>query len=190
MRKTTLAIFSLLLVVAAAIPAYATDCNASSGSGGGGGWNWIDYSPENLSEQKTTWDCWSLDSTLSATTLDYFSEPGFEFRGNGTAQRAFTAPNSGHYEVQLWVELTDPHHSIYNQITAHASLYHPGTGWSYYPIYYHDGTQGDASITVPYVDIYNVAAGDTIYITISGYWSSDSDSHTRFSQVHLFNLSP
>jgi hypothetical protein len=189
MRKTILGL-SLLVVMFAGLPAYATDCTASSGSGSGGGVSWTDYSAENLSEQKTTWDCWSLDTTLSAATLNYLSTPGFEFRGNGTAQRVFTAPYSGHYEVQLWVELTDPHHSIYNQITAHVSLYHPGTGWSYYPIYYHDGTQGDASITSPYVDIYNVASGDSIYITISGSWSLDSDSHTRFSQVHLFNVSP
>src|SRR4051812_7401221 len=75
MRKTTLVMFSLLFVLVAAIPAYATDCSAGI-TYSAGGFYWTDYSAENLTEQKSTSDCWSMFG-LSATTLSFDSKPGF-----------------------------------------------------------------------------------------------------------------
>jgi hypothetical protein len=180
----------LFVVLLTGTSAYATtDCSAGVLMASGG-FNWVDYSAETLTEQKTTWDCWSLDS-LSATTLTFspwYSEPGFEIRGiSGYATRNFTVPTNGggHYTVSMDVDLVDPHDDYYNQLTGTVIVYHPATSTNtFYSLYYRNGTQGE-SFSSPYVDIYNVADGDTITIYIQGAWSFDSDSHTRFSNVHL-----
>jgi hypothetical protein len=192
MRKTTLALLSLLFVLVAAIPAYATNCSAGT-SGSGGGVSWTDYSAENLTEQKSTWDCWSM-SGLSATTLSAFSLPGFEMRAlSGNATRVFTVPTGagGHYSVQMDVQLYSPDVTWYDQINATVTVYHPGTNTSTpYTLYYLNGGQGNDSGSVPYVDFYNVAVGDTITISIQGAWSFNSNAHAQFTNVHIFNLTP
>ncbi len=189
MRKAV-AVSALLLVLLAGKPAYATDCNAGVYQACCG-YYWYDYSPETLTEQKTTWDCWSLDG-MSAATMNLYSTPGFEIRAlSASASRSFTVPANfgGHYEVEMFVELLNGHSTWYNQINAYVNVYHPATNSSTnYQIYYRNATQGDDSGSVPYVDFYNVAVGDTITIYINGAWSFDSDSHTRFSNVHLFWL--
>jgi len=192
MRKSTFAVFSLLFALVAATPAFATDCSA--GITYYVGYNvWTDYSAEDLSEQKSTWDCWSL-SGLGATTLSgfYTTPPGFEMRAlSGSATRSFTVPTGagGHYEIEAWVELNSPDVTWYDQINATVSLYHPGTNsTSYYSLYYLNGAQGNDSGSVPYVDIYNVAEGDTITISIQGAWSFNSNAHAKFTHVRIFNI--
>jgi hypothetical protein len=190
MRKNALAMFSLLFVLIAAIPAYATDCSAGV-SQSAGGFYWVDYSPEQLWEQKSTWDCWSLYN-LSATTLSGFSNlPGFKIASlSGSATRTFTVPanEGGHYEIQMDTELYSPDMTWYDQINATVTLYHPGTNTTTnYSLYYLNGAQGNDAGSVPYVDIYGVAAGDTITITIQGAWSFNSSAYARFSNVHIFH---
>jgi len=187
MRKSTvITVLSLAFVLFSAMPMYATDCSAGT-SMGSGGFNWEDYSAENFTEQKTTWDCWSV-SNLSNTSLGYWGLAGVEIRGlSGYATRAFVVPTGkgGHWQVSMKTELIDPHSDVYNQLSGSVSVYHPATSaTTWYNLYYHDGTQG-ADASWPYVDMYSVAAGDTITIYISGAWSFDSDSHTRFTTVLL-----
>lgn len=188
MRKSNaVAVFCLTLFLSAAIPAYATtDCSAGVPYASGG-FNWVDYSAEALWEQKTTWDCWTLFN-LSPTTLDYFwSTPGFEIRGlSGSATRSFTVPPGagGHYDVSLYVELIDPNNDVYNQLGVDVAVYHPGFATAWYNVYYHNGAQGSQTPSWPYTDFY-VEAGDTITIYIQGAWSLQSDSHARFSNVHI-----
>ena len=185
MRKS-LAVAALLFAVVAVMPAHATDCSAVSYYG----FHYEDISAETLTEQKSTWDCWTLYN-LSATTLNTFSTPGFEIRGlSGYATRTYTVGSGmgGHFEVEMLAELDDPNNSWYNQINATVTVYHPGSGNTNYQLYYLNGTQGDDSGSFPYIDIYNVAEGDTITITIQGAWSFDSNSHSRFSAVHLFHI--
>lgn len=183
MRKTIFGL-SLLVILVAGLPAYATtDCNGVSFSYQP--W-YLDYSPEMLWEQKTTWDCWSLGSGLSPAYLSD-STPGFEVTGyGGQATRVFTVPanNSGHFEVSLEVDIVDPSHSSSNILYATAIVYHPGTGYTYHDIYFHNASQGDDNSN-PWVDFYNVAEGDTITIYISG-GISGLGGHVRFSNVHLF----
>src|SRR4051794_20792850 len=189
MRKSSaITLCSLAFVLLTAMPMYATDCSAGVPQGSGGG-NWVDFSAEDLSEQKTTWDCWSV-SNLTNTTLSANSwyMPGVEVRGlSAYAIRSFVVPanQAGHYTVSMWVELIDPHADYYNQLTGSVSVYHPATSTTtWYSIYYHNGTQGN-DYAGPYADFTGVAVGDTITIYISGAWSFDSDSHTRFTSVHL-----
>jgi len=188
MRKTLLAVLSLLFVVAA-IPAHATDCSAGR-SVQAGSLYWVDYSPETLTEQQSTWDCWSL-SGLSAATLSFDSKPGFAMHAlSGNATRTFTVPSGagGHYEIQMEAELYSPDVTWYDQINATVSLYHPATNTTTpYTLYYLNGGTGNDSGSVPYVDIYNVAAGDTITISIQGAWSFNSNAYARFTEVHIFN---
>jgi hypothetical protein len=173
---------ALLLVLFAGKSAYATNCSGVSFYG----YRYFDISEETLTEQKTTWDCWTL-SSVGATTLNTYT-PGFEIRGlSGYASRSLTVDSAGHYEVTMAAEFIDPHHYGYNQITALVSVYHPATQTTTpYQLYYHNGAQGDDPGSSPYVDIYDVAEGDTITITIQGAWSFDDDSHARFSAVHIF----
>ncbi len=192
MRKASAAaVFSLLFGVLAGLPAYATDCS-TGGFYSAGGYYWVDYSAENLTEQKSTWDCWSMFG-LSATTLSAFSNlPGFEIRAlSGNATRSFTVPTGegGHYEIEMFTELYSPDVTWYDQINATVTLYHPATNTTTpYTLYYLNGGQGNDSGSVPYVDIYNVAAGDTITISIQGAWSFNSNAYARFSNVHIFHL--
>jgi hypothetical protein len=165
----------------------ATDCNAPSFTY----FSYVDYSPEQLWEQKSTWDCWNL-SGLGATTLSYFSTPGFEMRAlSGNATRVFTVPAGagGYYEISMIAELHSPDATWYDQINATVTVYHPANNsTAYYTLYYRNGGQGDDSGSSPYVDIANVAAGDTITISIGGAWSFNSDAHARFSAVHIFHI--
>jgi hypothetical protein len=183
MRKS-FAVFSLLLAILAVRPAYATtDCNAASYTY----FAYVDYSPEQLWEQKSTWDCWSLTG-VSPTTMVYYSTPGFEVTSNSaTATRVFTVSAGGTYEVSVAIEMIDPHHSTLNILYATALLYHPGTGTTAYDMYWHNGSQGDTSGTSYNSGTFTAAAGDTITVYIAGGTSGDSDSHTRFSVVHIFH---
>lgn len=184
MRKS-LAVFSLLLAALAVRPAYATtDCNAASFTY----YTYVDYSPETLTEQKGTWDCWSL-SGVSATTMVYDSTPGFEVTSNASATRVFTVPSGagGTYEVRMAIELLDPHDSTLNILYAGVMVYHPGSGTTTHDIYFHNGSQGDTTGTLFDSGQFSAADGDTITIYIAGGTSGDSDSHTRFSAVHIFH---
>jgi len=192
MRKSTFAIVSLLFALVAATPAFATDCSA--GNTFMIGYNaWVDYSAENLTEGKSTWDCWSMYG-LSATNLGYnFQyENGFKMAAlSGNATRSFTVPSGagGHYEIQMNVELYSPDATWYDQVNATVSLYHPATNsTSYYSLYYLNGGMGNDAGSTPYIDIYSVAAGDTITISIQGAWSFNSNAYARFSDVHIFNI--
>ena len=192
MRKSTvITVFSLAFVLLAAIPMYATtDCNAEVPYSAGGAF-WYDYSAETLSEQKTSWDCWSV-SNLSNTTLVNFGwpsgYPGVEIRGlSGYATRSFVVPTDrgGHWTVSMYTEMIDPHTDFYNQLSGSVSVYHPATSaTTWYYFYYHNGTQGN-DVASPYADMTGVAVGDTITIYLQGAWSFDSDSHTRFTGVYL-----
>ena len=191
MRKL-LAVSSLLLVLLAARPVYATtDCSAGTYMACCS-YFWYDFSPETLTEQKSTWDCWTLNG-MNATTMNLYSTPGFEVRSlSSSATRSFTVPTnfSGHWEVTMFAELINGHSSWYNQLNAYVNVYHPATNSSTnYTIYQRIASiDGDDSGSTPGVDFYNVAVGDTITIYINGVWSFDSDSHTRFSNVHLLWL--
>jgi hypothetical protein len=183
MRKIVLGL-SLLVMMWAGRPAYATtDCNGASYIC----FYYIDYSPENLSEQKSPWDCWTLGSGLSPAYMADTTTPGFEVTGyGGQASRTFTVPanNTGHFEVMLHAEISDPNHSSANILYATAIVYHPGTGYTWHDIYYHNASQGDDSSN-PYVELYNVAEGDTITVSISG-GISFLGGHVRFTTVHIF----
>jgi hypothetical protein len=187
MRKS-FAVFSLLLAALAVGPAYATtDCNAPSYTY----FSYVDYSPEQLWEQKSTWDCWSLSSGLTAATMNYWNTPGFEVTSNtASATRNFTVSASGNYEVSIAIELLDPHHSSSNILYATAMVYHPGSGTTVHDIYFHDGSQGDTTGTSFDSGLFSAVEGDTITIYIAGGTSFNSDSHTRFSVVHLFYMVP
>ena len=190
MRKSAaIAVFSLAFVFLTGKSVKATtDCSAGYQVCSGGAC-WIDYSAEDLSEQKSTWDCWSV-SNLTNTNLSsyWWNMPGVEVRGlSAYATRSFVVPtnNAGHYTVSMYVELIDPNSDYYNQLTGSVSVYHPATSaTTWYSIYYHNGTQGN-DYAWPYADFTGVAVGDTITIYISGAWSFQSDSHTRFTGVRL-----
>jgi len=183
MRKTIFGL-SLLVILVAGLPAYATtDCNGASYIAFG----YVDYSPEALWEQKTTWDCWSLGSGLSPAYMSD-SSPGFEVTNYGgqATRTAFMVPanNTGHFEVGLYVEITDPNHSSSNILYATAIVYHPGTGYTWHDIYFHNASQGDDS-GFQWVELYNVAEGDTITVSISG-GTSFLGGHVKFTAVHIF----
>lgn len=135
MRKTVLGL-SLLVMVWAGLPAYATtDCNGITFEA----FSYWEYSAETLTEQKSTWDCWTLGSGLSPAYMADSTTPGFEVTGyGGQASRTFTVPanNTGHFEVALYTEISDPNHSSGNILYATAVLYHLR------------GTRGTTSISI------------------------------------------
>ena len=188
MRKLAV-VCSLMFVLLAVRPAFATDCGAQTASGYG----FEDYSAEKLNEGKTSWDCWSLYGLSPTTMANWYGETGFEMGYiTASAVRSYTVPTggpTGHFEVTMRVEMVDPHSTIYNQISSYVLVYHVASStYSNYPLYYHDGTMGSDTGSSPWADIYNVATGDTITIYINGVWSFDTDSHSRFTDVHLFHI--
>ncbi len=190
MRKV-ISIISLMLVLLAGAPAYATNCAASTGGGTCcGGQSWYEYSPETLGEGKTTWDCWSVDAGMINVTTDFWGVGGMQVHGfNQHATRTFTVPNDGYngkWEADLHVDFVDPHSSWWNQIDVRAVVYHPGSGNTTYQVYYRNGTQGNDRGRSAYV-LFNAQPGDTLTFDILGSASGDSDSKTQFLDARLFH---
>jgi hypothetical protein len=191
-RLPVVLVFAFVVTLAPSLvgnSASAIDCNAPTSYGACCGITWQEYSPNILTSASKT--CWTFGSGTAQTTLSCNNNVGgWEFTGfSQHITRTLTINDAGsnHWEIQLLVEITDPHHSWWNQLDARVTVSHAGSGTSY-QLYYHNGSQGDVSCAAPFID-FNAQQGDTITIDLLGSigWA---DSYVKVSNLHVFRLVP
>ncbi|MBV9494752.1 MAG: hypothetical protein JOZ54_10945 [Acidobacteria bacterium] len=194
--KKAVFVFAAIAVMAFSSSAIA-QCNSSTASSG----SFVEYSYRTLtSAASNEYPCWTFNGSSSstsipATTLASFtgSPAGFKFEGfAGHITRQFTVPSGagGHWEIDAYVELVDPHSSTFNSIQIYGNVYRSGALINGVTIYSHSGNQGSATGVMAGQSFTGVQAGDVIEIDIVGSWSTDSDSWVKVSNVRLFNLIP